>query len=146
MAVDELARTAIHGLLTATFPRLLVAFARPSGQPQPREAPRTVGGAGTGRREAKGWKQEENLRQQKPHGPRAAGAAEEESRSAAQHAKERRAAARWLATDPFGYLILMRLSMQPLTLMLYSHVDISSERWEVQQRVAVARRDLNLSG
>ena len=68
----------------------------------------------------------------------------EESRSAAQHAKERRAAARWLATDPFGYLILMRLSMQPLTLMLYSHLDISSERWEVQQRVAVARGDLNL--
>ena len=36
--------------------------------------------------------------------------------------------------------------MQPLTLMLYSHLDISSERWEVQQRVAVARGDLNLSG
>ena len=30
--------------------------------------------------------------------------------------------------------------------MLYSHLDISSERWEVQQRVAVARGDLNLSG
>ena len=29
----------------------------------------------------------------------------EESRSAAQHAKERRAAARWLATEPFGYLM-----------------------------------------
>ena len=36
--------------------------------------------------------------------------------------------------------------MQPLTLMLYSRLDISSERWEVQQRVAVARGDLNLSG
>ena len=36
--------------------------------------------------------------------------------------------------------------MQPLTLMLYSHLDISSERWEVQQRVAVARGDLSLSG
>ena len=36
--------------------------------------------------------------------------------------------------------------MQPLSLMLYSRLDISSERWEVQQRVAVARGDLNLSG
>ena len=46
VAVDELARIeAVHGLLTATYPRMLIAFARPSGQPQPREAPGTLSGA-----------------------------------------------------------------------------------------------------
>ena len=32
-------------VLTATYPRMLIAFARPSGQPQPREAPGSLSGA-----------------------------------------------------------------------------------------------------
>ena len=118
VAVDELARIeAVHGLLTATYPRLLIAFARPSGQPQPREAPGTLSGAwhreeGGKGLEARGESEDMGPADQAeaaadttlPEGGGCA-AESEESRSAAQHAKERRAAARWLATEPFGYLI-----------------------------------------
>ena len=118
VAVDGLARIeAVHGLLTATYPRLLIAFARPSGQPQPREAPGTLSGAwhreeGGKGLEARGESEDMGPADQAeaaadttlPEGGGCA-AESEESRSAAQHAKERRAAARWLATEPFGYLI-----------------------------------------
>ena len=145
VAVDERARIeAVHGLLTATYPRMLIAFARPSGQPQPREAPGTLSGAWHREEGGEGLKQEENLRtwapltkqrqQQTRHCLRA-GALPNTPRKG-----ERQLAGLQLSHLDTSY-------MQPLTLMLHSHLDISSERWEVQQRVAVGTRgDLNLSG
>ena len=108
---------AVHGPFDSHISSTVEAFARPSGQPQPREAPGTLSGA---------WHREEGGKgleargESEDVGPadQAEAAADttlregggcaaesEESRSAAQHAKERRAAARWLATEPFGYVV-----------------------------------------
>ena len=138
VAVDELARIeAVHGLLTATYPRMLIAFARPSGQPQPREDPGTLSGAWHREEGGKGLKQEENLRTWAPLTKQRQQQTRHCLRAAVVQLRVRRAGA--LPNTPrkgerqLAGLQLSHLDTsytQPLTLMLYSHLDISSERWE----------------
>ena len=160
VAVDELARIeAVHGLLSATFPRMMLNFSKPAPalhqgqqaedpmQPPSEPSPaaqlfdRTFAHEAT----AASTDHAEGL-SERPDQVGGGEAEAEEARSAAQHSQDRRQAATWLKTDPLAHLILMRLTMEPLRLLLQAQLAVVSEEWELEQRVASLASTASTSG
>ena len=58
---------------------------------------------------------------------------------AAINAAYRRDASKWLASSPFGHIVLQRLLMEPLRVLLRDQFHVSSGDWEKEQRRAAAQ-------
>eukprot|EP00971_Amphidinium_carterae_P352130 6492445-Amphidinium_carterae.1 len=63
----------------------------------------------------------------------------ERSRSAAENAKDKQYADQWLQSSPFSFLVLIRLSMQPLLELFNKQFLVSSEGWEREQQALAAQ-------
>eukprot|EP00971_Amphidinium_carterae_P036791 723405-Amphidinium_carterae.1 len=68
----------------------------------------------------------------------------ERNRSAAENAKDRQSASHWLQSSPFSYLVLIRLSMQPLLELFNKQFLVSSEGWEREQQSLAAQARMAL--
>ena len=62
---------------------------------------------------------------------------DQEAKTAAANAKERREGLAWLQTQPFSKLVLLRLSIEPLRQLMTDQFKLCGWGWEVQQRVRV---------
>ena len=149
VALDELSRLEmVHGLLGSTYTMFMEKFTAgetvhedmlqepPLPPPPPRQAAVLEGESGQGLAPPA---QLPSIAEE----PLAAAAGDEaipeEQRSAALHAQDRRVAQEWLAQRPFGSLVIMRLTMQPLTQMLHGQFAVVSEDFELEQRSKLAQ-------
>ena len=54
---------------------------------------------------------------------------------AALNARVKRVAAEWIATAPFGRVIVMRVVLEPWRQLMHSFIEMSGEAWELKQRL-----------
>eukprot|EP00971_Amphidinium_carterae_P335543 6471461-Amphidinium_carterae.2 len=151
LAIEELCRVeGIHGLLSSTWVRFMNTFSKTAlrshlGQATPSGPELGDGGynlhleafEGNAGGKAGGVAEAQDPDAHATDLVLVSGEAERH-RTPEQHAQDRVKAAAWLATKPFSTLVLLRVSMVPLTNLLHGQLDMSSEDWERQQQATQA--------
>ena len=141
LAVEELGRLeGIHGLLSSTWERFMVAHSTPSLQVSDGPACSGLGEEADEVPESV-WQPANTALGTQPVDDREASADQglefvvsssdaEKHRSPAQHARDRRKAAEWLSAKPFATLVLFRVTMAPLVSLLNAQLGLSSMEWD----------------